>query len=278
MTNLGAIMKDGIYKRPILKYAGSKYELLTEILPLLGSGQRLIEPFCGSCVVGLNARFDHVWANDINPDLIGLYQQVNDPAFLPAAEALFHPTYNKGAVFNTMKAQFNRRFLKPIDRAATFLYFNWHCFNGLCRYNAKGEFNVSFGRYRSPRFPREKLRDFQAFTKRATFTCQDWETVMKAAQPGDVVYCDPPYVPLTKTASFTGYAGRKWGLDEARRLDLVAAEVAGRGVTVVLSNANVPTTLECFPGHRRTLSVEARRSISCKPESRGNAQELLLVY
>ncbi len=272
-------MKDDIYQRPILKYAGNKYALLTEILPLLGQGQRLIEPFCGTCVVGLNAKgFEAVWANDINPDLIGLYKHVNHPEFPKAAEDLFRSTYNNGSTFNTMKGKFNRGFLQPLDRAATFLYFNWHCFNGLCRYNSKGEFNVSFGRYSAPRFPREKLKAFQEFTKRATFTCQDWEAVMMAAEPGDVIYCDPPYVPLSDTSNFTGYAGNKWGLDEARRLNEVAADLSARGVGVIVSNADAPATWDCFADHRKAVHTKAPRYISCKAETRGMAREVVLVY
>lgn len=267
------------YQRPFLKYPGCKHQLLDLIFATLPGGDRLIEPFAGSCVVGLNAmKYGHVWANDINPDLIGLYDQVRNPEFVPLCRSLFTPERNREGVYYTMRGQFNGRYLKAMDRAAFFVYFNRHCYNGLCRYNADGGFNVPFGSYDDPRFPCAEIMAFQKFAERATFTCQDWEVVIDQALAGDVVYADPPYVPISDTANFTAYAGTTFGDKEAKELNEKAVELSKRGIPVVISNSNTERTLALFCGATRTVELTARRSISRDATTRGQAKEVMLVY
>ncbi len=90
----------------------------------------------------------------------------------------------------------NRRF---------FVYLNRHCFNGLCRYNSKGQFNVPFGRYTKPTFPNVEMLNFHEKSKRAVFEIADFKVIMEKADIGSVVYCDPPYAPLTTMANFCSY-------------------------------------------------------------------------
>lgn len=267
-----------VYQRPFLKYAGNKYPLLVEIVTMLPTGRRLIDPFAGSAVVGLNAtRFESVWVNDINPDLINLYQHVCHDDFITRCLTRFTPRHNNRLMFDTIKGQFNYG-LPPLDRAAVFVYLNRHCFNGLCRYNRKGEFNVSFGRYGTVKFPRQEIRAFQAFCNRATFTCLPWEEVMLSAVPGDVIYCDPPYLPLSDTSNFSGYAGNVFGRKESERLNKIAAQVAARGIPVIVSNNNTEDVRRCFANRKAAKVVTTTRTISSKSDTRGDVEELLMTY
>lgn len=267
------------YQRPFLKYPGCKHQLLDRIFATLPGGDRLIEPFAGSCVVGLNAmKYGHVWANDINPDLIGLYDQVRNPEFVPLCRSLFTPERNCEGVYYTMRGQFNGGYLKAMDRAAFFVYFNRHCYNGLCRYNADGDFNVPFGSYDDPRFPCGEIMAFQKFAERATFTCLDWKAVMDQVVAGDVVYNDPPYIPLSDTGSFTAYSGGTFTLGDQVRLAEMSYAKSRSGITVVVSNSCTDKSREIYAKADRVVEASATRSISRNGESRGKVKELLFVF
>lgn len=103
-----------------------------------------------------------------------------------------------GSVMSSTRAE-------PLRRAVLFLYLNRHGYNGLCRYNLRGEFNVPFGRYKKPYFPEAELYHFAEKAQHAEFHCESYEECMKRADNRSVVYCDPPYAPLSSTANFTAY-------------------------------------------------------------------------
>lgn len=112
-------------------------------------------------------------------------------------------------------------------KACLFLYLNRHGYNGLCRYNAAGYLNVPFGRYKKPYFPEQVMLFFAAKSKRAALRCEDFEQVMRRAGRSDVVYCDPPYVPRSRTANFTAYHVGGFGEADQLRLALAAKKAAG---------------------------------------------------
>ena len=135
--------------RPFLKWAGGKYRLIERIKEKLPPGKRLLEPFAGSCALSLNTDYDSYWLNDINADLINLYKtlQKDGPSFIAFCRAFFKDTNNTPEKFYELRQQFNTE--KDIySKAALFLYLNRHGYNGLCRYNSSGEFNVPFGQYK----------------------------------------------------------------------------------------------------------------------------------
>ncbi|MGN6893318.1 Dam family site-specific DNA-(adenine-N6)-methyltransferase, partial [Neisseria sp. P0015.S009] len=101
-------------------------------------------------------------------------------------------------------------------------------FNGLCRYNSKGCFNVPFGRYKSPYFPETEMQAFVQKSERIDLTCSDFQTALDAAEDGDTIYCDPPYAPLSETSSFTSYSKSGFDLDEQKRLAETAKQTARR--------------------------------------------------
>lgn len=264
--------------RPFLKWAGNKYSIVARIRALLPEGHRLIEPFVGSGALFLNTDYADYLLADQNTDLINLYRivQSDGDRFIAACRTYFRAENNTQAAYYALRSRFNVS-ADPHERAVLFVYLNRHCYNGLCRYNSRGEFNVPFGRYRKPYFPEAELAYFQAKSRRAEFVHADFGTTMNAAEVGDVVYCDPPYVPLSETANFTSYSASRFGAEEQRRLAQLAARLAQRGVTVVISNHDTPFTREVYAQAALT-GFSVPRSISCNGAKRTRADELLALF
>ena len=192
--------------RAFLKWAGGKYPLMEDIRRHLPQGDCLIEPFVGAGSVFLNTDYERYHLADINSDLINLYNIVKhrSAAFIEDARRLFSPEGNTSECYYQRRIAFNAS-RDAYERALLFLYLNRHGYNGLCRYNLRGEFNVPFGRYRKPYFPEAELLWFAERAQKATFVCESYDVTLTNAQAGSVVYCDPPYAPLSATANFTAY-------------------------------------------------------------------------
>lgn len=147
--------------KPFLKWAGGKSKLATFIESHIPSKhrQRLVEPFAGSIALSLALEFEAYFLNDTNGDLIELYRVLKNEkqAFIDYAYSFFTPENNQDSRFYELREQFNGS-KNTEERAALFIYLNRHAFNGLCRYNSKGGFNVPFGKYRAPYFPKVKWK------------------------------------------------------------------------------------------------------------------------
>ncbi|MBX5467194.1 MAG: Dam family site-specific DNA-(adenine-N6)-methyltransferase [Firmicutes bacterium] len=264
--------------RPFLKWAGGKYRLVSRIRARLPAGERLIEPFVGSAAVWLNTAYPMALLADANPDLIGCYQQLqrHGEAFIAACRAYFVPDNNRPERYYALRERFNA-VRDPWERAVLFVYLNRHGYNGLCRYNAAGAFNVPFGRYRRPYFPEAEMRAFWRKAQGVTFRCADFREVLAEARPGDVVYCDPPYVPLSATANFTDYSAGGFGPQDQADLADWAERLAARGIPVLISNHATPFTEEAY----HSAQVErfgVQRFISCDGDHRGVADEVLALF
>ncbi len=268
------------HRRPFLKWAGNKYRLLDRILPLLPAGERLIEPFAGAAAVGLNSPYPALRLVDSNRDLIALYRELAErgPAFIDACRELFTPENNRAEAYYALRATFNAS-PDPAERARLFVYLNRHGYNGLCRYNRSGGYNVPFGRYRRPYFPEAEMHAFWERTRAGTLELAsgDFEAEFDAARPGDVIYADPPYVPLSPTASFTGYGPLRFAREEQLRLARAAERAAKRGVPVLLSNHDTPFTRDHYGG-ARLERFDVARSISRDGGNRRPAGELLALF
>ena len=266
-------------KRAFLKWAGGKYPLIEEIRRHLPAGERLVEPFVGAGSVFLNTDYDEYLLADINADLVGLYNIVKDETdrFIGDARQLFCPELNVAEEYYRIRTAFNASDDR-YQRALYFLYLNRHCYNGLCRYNAKGEFNVPFGRYKKPYFPQEELEFFARKAERAIFVCEHYQQTMLRAQTGAVVYCDPPYAPLSATANFTAYHANSFGIAEQMRLAELATELAAHQIPVLISNHETPLTREWYAQAAELHVVTVRRTISRKSDGRSKVNELLALY
>jgi DNA adenine methylase len=165
----------------------------------------------------------------------------------------------------------------PVDRAATFIYLNKTCFNGLWRVNRTGAFNVPMGRYTDPPIcVPEALRSAAIALARAELRHTDFRAAVADASRGDFVYFDPPYDPVTKTANFTSYTAGAFGDDEQRALADLAKTLVGRGVRVMLSNSDTPFVRSLYKG-LRIDRVKCARAINSDPSRRGDVDEVVVT-
>lgn len=267
-------------QRAFLKWAGGKYALSDVIAKMLPSGERLIEPFVGAGSIFLNCNYQRYLLNDINLDLINLYKllQEKPDQFIHDAKDFFRSERNSANVYYQLRKDFNTT--KDIYlRSLIFLYLNRHGYNGLCRYNKSGGFNVPFGKYKRPYFPEQEINAFADKAQYAEFTCLSYRDVFKQVQKGDVVYCDPPYVPLSKTASFTSYAGNSFGLDEQADLANAAEECTNNiNSTVLISNHDTIWTRKIYEHAQKIKPIKVARTISQKGNGRKKVGEILALY
>lgn len=265
-------------QRAFLKWAGGKYNLMEAIVGHLPEADTLVEPFVGAGSVFLNTNYSNYLLNDINADLIHLYQflQQKPQQLINDARLLFVDSNNEKSVFLAMRQLFNQT-TDPYQRSLLFLYLNRHCYNGLCRYNQSGFFNVPFGKYKKPYFPEAELEAFAEKAKRATFVCMDYQQLFAQLPAEAAVYCDPPYVPLSKTASFTSYAKNSFNLDDQADLANLSEQAQQRGHAVLISNHDTSWTRKIYQG-AELHSIQVGRSISQKGSSRGKVAELFALY
>lgn len=266
------------FMKPFLKWAGGKYRLVDRIQSVLPAGDRLIEPFVGSGAVFLNTNYQSYLLADSNPDLINLYKilQVEGQRFIHYCSSFFTPENNNESAYYQFREEFN----KTSDirkKSALFVYLNRHCFNGLCRYNAKGGFNVPFGRYSKPAIPEDDMFSFYQKSANAIFEVADFKETMVKAQRGDVLYCDPPYVPLSETASFTSYAKGGFGIQAQQDLAAMAKKLQSNGITVVISNHDTEFTNEVYKP-AEIIKFNVQRFISSDAKNRNAVGELLAVF
>ena len=265
--------------RAFLKWAGGKFKLVDTLKDYLPQGERLVEPFVGAGSVFLNTDYSKYLLCDINQDLINLYKiiQTQPELYIKETRKLFCENMNDKDAYYDIRAKFNAT-KDPLTRSIYFLYLNRHGFNGLCRYNRKGGFNVPFGSYKKPYFPEAELNTFADKSQVAEFKCIGYEQAFAAAKTGDVIYCDPPYAPLSTTASFTTYVGAGFSLDDQALLARVSRHIArDKSIPVVISNHDIPLTRELYHG-ARLGKIQVQRNISQKGNGRKKVDELIALY
>ena len=254
--------------------------MVTRIRAALNEGQRLIEPFTGSAAVFLNTEFEEYILADTNPDLIQLYQQLvnEEKPFIRYCQTFFSEKNNVEEHYYLFRDEFNRT-NNNRRKAALFLYLNRHCYNGLCRYNSKGKFNTPFGRYTKPYFPKKEMEHFIDVAGKATFINTSFYDSMQMARPGDTVYCDPPYAPLSSTAYFTDYHSNGFDWDDQLMLAETAQKLAEQGVRVVISNHDTKQIRTLYKESGAKLNrFQASRTISCNVDNRKKVGELLAIF
>jgi len=263
--------------KSFLKWAGGKtqsIDFIKEVLPK--KIVRFVEPFVGSGVMSLNIDADSYLLADCNQDLINLFENIknNGTDFIAYCQKFFIDGNNK-SVYYSRRDTFNSLTFNT-ERAALFLYLNRHAFNGLCRYNLSGKFNVPFGKYKSVYFPDKEMLVFHKKAKKFEFLCCDFEETFNREQKGDVFYCDPPYIPLGASSYFTSYVDKIFTFDHQKKL--VACAEASE-CKVLISNHWIPQiTEELYKNgdcsHRKFIN----RFISAKASGRGKVEEVLVVY
>lgn len=267
------------FERSIFKWAGGKFGVLEQIFRYLPEGKRLIEPFVGGGAVFMNAGYQENLLNDVNADLINFYKTLQREAHsLITLAHRFFLDYNTQEGFLAVRNAFNKQVYDDLHRAAAFLFLNRHCFNGLTRYNQAGEFNVGYGKYKTPYFPLQEMEAFHGAEGRSEFVCGDFAAVIEAAGEGDVIFCDPPYEPLPDTEGFTSYSGNSFRFDEQKRLVSLLVEAHQRGAKVVITNSGAPNIRELYEGNGfKVHHMAARRSVSCKASTRVVANDIIAI-
>lgn len=231
---------------PIVKWVGGKGRILPQLTPLLPPGVELlrhVEPFAGGAALFFAQQPKRALLSDVNPDLVNTYTCVRDDvggvirALSRLAQKGFtEETYYRVRTLYNSKGKAGRN-----DRAAMFLYLNKTCFNGLHRVNRRGEFNVPMGRYTNPRIlDEEGLRAASNALSNADIRCGGFDDLLETARPGDFVYLDPPYAPVSATSNFTSYATDGFTHEDQTRLRDVYRELDRRGCRLMLSNSDVP--------------------------------------
>lgn len=264
--------------KPFLKWAGNKYTLLNQIKEVLPHGNRLVEPFTGSGAVFLNTDYPAYLLGEKNRDLFNLYHQLlqGKESFIAYTRRFFTPDTNQAEVYYELRQRFNRTRSVKL-KAALFLYLNRHTYNGLCRFNSRGHFNAPFGKFNRVYFPEIEMHNFITKASQAEFIEADFLTTLNQVQPGDVIYCDPPYVPWSQTADFTAYSGQSFGKTEQQALADTAEQLVNKGHVVVISNHDTPYTRQLYQS-AHIISFPVKRLISCNGKERKAVQELLAIY
>ena len=265
--------------RPFLKWAGNKYRIIDRVKKALPEGKCLIEPFAGSAAVFLNTDYERYIINDNNPDLINLYNLLKNEGmtFIKKCRHYFSGKYNNEEQYYKLRKQFNET-NDPHKRAVLFVYLNRHGYNGLCRYNLKGGYNVPFGRYKAPYFPEKEMLVFHEKAQNAEFVLSSFEEVIQSAKKGDVIYCDPPYVPLSSSANFTSYSTGSFNIDKQQQLADLAKQTSSRGIPILISNHNTAFTRKAYNKANKITKFHVQRFISCNGKKRGTAGELLALF
>ncbi len=266
--------------RPVLKWAGGKGKLLPELITRMPDEFNLYhEPFVGGAALffALASRslVSDSYLSDINPALIEVYSALRDQVDDVIALLRDHERAHSQAYYYHVRALLPET-LNLAERAARVLYLNKTCYNGLYRENRSGQFNVPFGRYKNPTICDElNLRAAAQVLQRAQIAVRHFSDVLATARPGDFVYFDPPYQPISATSSFTAY--HKYGFDERDQADLrdVFAELTRRGVRAMLSNSSAPLVHQLYAGFRVEL-VYAARAINSNAGARGKIAEVII--
>ena len=198
--------------------------------------------------------------------------------FIQYCKTFFIPANNSETKYYAFREEFNETGDRR-KKSALFLYLNKHCYNGLCRYNKKGRFNTPFGLHKRPRLPVAEMQGFISAAENTTFLQAGFTDSMRLARKGDVVYCDPPYAPLSKTAYFTDYHSGGFSWDDQLLLARTARKLADKGIQVVISNHKTPEVCELYKNAGAKInSFKVQRHISCDGNNRQKADEILAVF
>ncbi|MFN2447039.1 MAG: DNA adenine methylase [Vicinamibacterales bacterium] len=239
--------------KPPLKWAGGKRWQVPYLEPLFGknSDMRLVEPFCGGLAVATGLQPHRALLNDVNPHVINFYQWLKKGLAAPSRMANDRERYYESrASFNELLSTGRSN---TEEAAGLFYYLNRTGYNGLCRFNSKGGFNVPFGSYKTISY-RTDFSEYREAFKGWMFTCMDFEQL--ELEPTDFVYADPPY-----DVDFTHYSKGGFGWEEQER----AAEwLSKHEGPVVLSNQATPRIVKLYRSlDFKVRFLEAPRRISC---------------
>jgi DNA adenine methylase len=276
--------------RPFLKWAGGKRQLAPIIIPEIQKyapkgRNRYFEPFIGAGAILLTLQPKKAVINDTNAELINCYEVIRDAVEDLIEQLKDHKIKNSEDYYYEVREKDRQtEYIHSItkeERAARIIYLNKTCYNGLFRVNAQGQFNVPFGRYKNPNILDEAvLRGVSNYLNQnqVEILNQDFAGAIKTAKKGDFIYLDPPYDPVSNTASFTGYDVNGFNKKEQERLRDVANQLTDKKCNLLLSNACTDFILDLYNDTKRYKieRVPANRAINSNALKRGKIEEVLI--
>lgn len=263
--------------RPFLKWVGGKRQLLGAIESALPPVFRnYYEPFLGGGAVFFRFGLPNAFLGDVNEELIQTYSAVRDQPEELIELLKLHADQHNEPYYYKVRA-LDPATLGPLQSAARLIYLNRTCYNGLYRVNRKGQFNVPIGSYRSPVIcDADNLRAVSAQLAEVTLHAGHYADLVRDAGRGDFVYFDPPYQPLSTSASFVSYSARGFGQKEQIELAEVFSALANRGVLCMLSNSSTPFIRDLYRQHNLRI-VQAGRAVNSAGSRRGKIDEVLVT-
>ncbi len=266
---------------PVVKWVGGKRQILDKIQKYVPKSiTTYYEPFVGGGAVLFDIQPNKAVVNDINSELINLYQIIKDNVEDLIQDLKKHKNeedyFYQVRELDRDKARYS--LLTPIERASRIIFLNKTCYNGLFRVNRAGEFNTPFGNYKNPNIVNEEtLKAVSKYFNKAniTFFNKDYEEVLKGARKGAFVYLDPPYDPVSDTASFTGYDKGGFDRGEQVRLKRTCDTLNEKGIKFLLSNSATDFIFELYKGYK-IETIQAKRAINSDPNKRGEIDEVLV--
>ncbi len=274
-------MKKNKLVAPVLKWVGGKRQLIEIFSPLLPKKiTSYCEPFVGGGALLFNLQPNIAYINDINADLICVYDVIKKSVDELIEEL---KNYKNESDFFYSVREWDRdmekyQSLSDVEKAARILYLNKTCYNGLYRVNNAGQFNSPFGNYRNPNIVNAPvLRAVSAYFNAAEihFSSLDYSEVLAVINKRTFVYLDPPYDPVSETSNFTGYSKGGFSKNEQIRLRQCCDELDKRGIKFMLSNSATPFIMEQYSNYNITV-VKAKRVVNSVAGKRGDVDEVVV--
>ena len=262
--------------KPILKWAGGKTQMLGDLLPKVPvSYGKYIEPFIGGGAMFFALQPENAVIADSNPELVNMYREVAD--HVDSVIEFLRKYENSSEMFYDVRSQ-DWTQLSKSEAAARTIFLNKTCFNGLYRVNKKGQFNVPYGKYKNPKIcDVEGLYAASEALKKATIVCGDYFLVLEHyAQPGDFVFLDPPYLPISEYSDFKRYTKEQFYEEDHIELAKMVMSLHERGCTVVLTNSNHPLVHELYAPFTIDV-IQTKRHISCNGKTRKGEDVIVTV-
>ncbi len=266
---------------PVVKWVGGKRQLLDDITPLLPKRiTTYCEPFLGGGAVLFSIQPSKAIVNDLNVDLITVYEVIRDDveALIKSLQKHENTSEYFYDIRDMDRNKTRYQALSKIEKASRLIYLNKTCFNGLFRVNSSGEFNSPFGYYKNPNIVNEPvLRAVSKYfnASNITFFSEDFSETLRRVGKGGFVYLDPPYDPVSDTASFTGYNKGGFDRNEQIRLKNCCDDLTRRGIKFLLSNSATDFIKELYHEYNIT-TVMAKRAINADASKRGSIEEVLI--
>ena len=268
--------KRTVQVKPILKWAGGKTQMLNDLLPKVPSSYgKYIEPFFGGGAMFFALQPKNAIIADSNPELINMYREV--AANIDEVIRYLRKYENTSEMFYAVREQEWTQ-LPKAEAAARTIFLNRTCFNGLYRVNKQGKFNVPYGKYSNPKICDEDgLKAASEALKKAEILCGDYLLVLDHyAQPGDFVFLDPPYLPISEYADFKRYTKEQFYEEDHVELAKIIMRLHERGCHIILTNSNHPLVHELYAPFTIDV-IQTKRHISCNGSTRKGEDVIVTI-